>query len=496
MIARILIPCALLVTGAASPRAGLDEEPVIRTNRTLEIRGALLKYTAEAGRIAIRDVETGDPHGYMFYTAYRVTSPGERRPLTFIWNGGPGAPSTLLHFSVAGPKLVVGVRLVNNVDTWLAVSDLVFVDPIGTGFSRPAKASYDSEFYGTVGDTASVTEFIRAWCLLHGAENVPLFLVGESWGAGRAASVAYALEKRGLHVNGLVLISGGWGINRDIISPQMRSALEVVDMATAALYHARAAPELGNNPATLRRAAEVWAREAYVPALSRSETLSDAQRSAIIGQLSRLTGLSKQQIDRKTLIITPRQFRTDLLKDEGKDLYVFDMRRTAAPEHPDVAALLRYFRNDLGYRTSLPYVGLEDVTQGFAPTRTYPESVNARWNYATVKMSPDQLKAPVEAASVRGDGPPHLGPPLPATEEAIAINPGLKVFVAAGMYDGFLPCAVGAETERQLPTNLRSSFTFHCYAGGHSMYLDDHARVELSRDVKEFIAGASTAKRN
>src|SRR6202034_3458705 len=158
--------------------------------------------------MSIRDVEDGEPHGGMFYTAYRAArriNPQQgiadgrqgaeaKRPVMFIWDGGPGAPSAWLHFDIAGPKLLHGTQLVDNSETWLAPSDLVLVDPIGTGFSRPTSPAYEQEFYGTVGDVASVTEFVRCWLILHNDVGAPVFLAGESWGAGRAASVAYALE--------------------------------------------------------------------------------------------------------------------------------------------------------------------------------------------------------------------------------------------------------------------------------------------------------------
>ncbi len=466
----------------------LSEEPPIVTQQQAKIGDKLLRYTAEVGRIAICDVETGEAHGYMFYTAYRMPSESATRPVTFVWNGGPGANSSLLHFSIAGPKLVQGGHVVDNPDSWLPATDLVLVDPIGTGFSRPVKAEYGAEFYGTVGDVASVTEFVRAWRLLHGADDAPVFLVGESWGAGRAASVAYALEKRGITVNGVVLISGGWGLSKSYGSGELLSALRIVDMATTALYYRKTAPDLGQDRAGLRQAAETWVRTSYAPALARVESLSEAERTAIVAQLSRFTGLPQEQIDRKTLAITPRQFRTGLLKDQGKEPYIFDMRRTTAPAN-STSAILRYFHRELKYHTSLPYLGLEEIDQGFAPTGTYPETVNARWNYATAKVTPEEFKAAVEAASKRGDGPPRLGPPLPGTEEAVAINPHMKVLVAAGMYDSFLPCAAGAEIARQLPPQLQKSITFKCYVGGHAMYEDASARADLSRDVKALIDG-------
>jgi carboxypeptidase C (cathepsin A) len=478
--ATVVLFMALVVSGRG------QEAPIV-SRQEATIHGRLWKYAAEVGRIAIADVETGEPHGYMFYTAYSLPSPGSR-PVTFVWNGGPGADSSLLHFSAVGPKRLEAGHLVDNSDSWLPATDLVLVDPIGTGFSRPTKPEYGGEFYGTVGDVASVTEFVRAWRLRHGAEDRPFFLAGESWGAGRAASVSYALAARGIPVRGIVLISGGWGLNKTYDSPELRSALPIVDMASTALYYGKTAPELGRDPAWVRRAAAAWVRETYAPALAKVQNLSAADRSALVAGLVRFTGLSPEQIDRKTLTITPRQFRTGLLKAEHQELYVFDMRRTSAPETTNAPAILAYLRHELGYRTSLPYIGLEDLRQGFAPTGSYPASVNERWNYATAKVTPEEVKAAIEEAGRRGDGPPRLGPPLPGTEEALAIDPQMKVLVAAGMYDSFLPCALGAEIERTLPARLRQSITFKCFMGGHAMYLDRESRAEFTRDVLAMIA--------
>lgn len=484
------LSAALWATAVAACRfAQADpQEPVITEHRIV-LAGKSVTYSTEVGRVTIRDVETGEPHGYMFYTAYRVLPiHGDQRPITFIWNGGPGADSALLHFFVAGPKRASGGELTDNADSWLAASDLVMVDPIGTGFSRPVSTRYDAEFYSTKGDVASITEFVRSWRLIHGAEETPIFLVGESWGAGRAASVAYALESRGITVNGMVLISGGWGLTHEYAPESLLTALQVVDMATTALYYGKTAPDLGKDVNAVRGAAESWARDTYAPTLARVGTLSQAERTALLAQLSRFTGLAPAQIDQQKLVISPRQFRRQLLQGEGKEPYLLDMRRTTAPETTAVKAILRYFRHDLGYQTDSPYLGLENVTQGFAPSGTYPQSVNERWNYATAELSAEELKAAIERAQAEGRGPPRLGPPLPATQEALALNPRMRVLVAAGMYDSYLPCAMGAETHEHLPEKLRAAMSFKCYSGGHAMYLDDAVRVELSRDVKAVIA--------
>ncbi|HEY0683294.1 MAG TPA: hypothetical protein VGD45_13255 [Steroidobacter sp.] len=477
--------------------AAQDESPIV-TQQQAQIGGKPVSYTAEVGRVPIRDVETGEPHGFMFYTAYRMPSTGKPRPVTFVWNGGPGAASTLLHFSVVGPKLVEKGRLTDNPDTWLTHSDLVLVDPIGTGFSRPARPEYAQEFYGTVGDVTSVTEFIRAWRILHRAEHAPLFLAGESWGARRAANVGYELQNRGIEVSGLVLISGGWGLTQEYGSPTLRQALNVVDMAATALYHGKTAPELGKDLSAVQRRAEKWVRETYAPALARVDKLTQAERDAVIRELTRFTGLPGAQIDAKTLVITPRQFRMELLKGSGKVPYIFDMRRMSGEADESSAAddraMLDYLRETLGYRTDVPYIGLEDMKQGYAPSGKYPRSVGERWNYATVPLTPEEVQTEIAAAAKRGDGPPRLGPPLPGTDAVLKLNPRVKILVAGGLYDSFLPCAAGVEQSRQLPVSLREAAIFKCYSGGHAMYMDADAREAFSRDVGALISSVDRVR--
>jgi carboxypeptidase C (cathepsin A) len=519
---RRLACAALLCLMAASALANPpDGSPIVTRHRAL-IGGRELAYTAEVGRIAIRDVETGRPQGYMFYTAYRLArrtpthSPrhdrraalggsgagragvnaaerrgGHRRPVMFLWNGGPGAPSTWVNFDLAGPKLLQGTRLADNPDSWLSAADLVMVDPIGTGFSRPTRRKYLEEFAGTVGDVASVTEFVRGWLILHGEMGAPVFLVGESWGAGRAAHVAYALEQRGIRVNGLVLISGGFGLAKHYGPQTLEQALDVVDMASTALYWHRSDPALGTSVAALRHRAEQWVRHTYAPALACIGQLSAGERDRIALELSRFTGIAPKLIDRRTLIITPREFRTGLLKREGKVLYLLDGRRTSPPSGTGDAAVLEYLREDLGYRSDLPYLGLEKLTQGFAPSGVYPQGVGARWNYATGPVTAAEARAAIQAAVASGAGPPRLGPPLPGTAEAIELDPGLRVLVAVGMYDPYDQCARGEQTEDSLPPRLRRAITFRCYAGGHEMYLGSpRIRAELTHDVLELVEAA------
>ena len=255
------------------------ESPPATTRQRIVIHGRPLAYTAEAGRIAIRDVETGEPHAYMFYTAYRMPSTRKQRPITFIWNGGPGWPSLPLHFEVAGPIRGEGDRLVDNEDTWLTESDLVFVDPVGTGFSRATKPEYVKEFAIIVADVMAEAEFIRCWLLLHNAAEAPVIVAGESYGSARAGRVGYALLKRRFDVAGLMLISGGTGLPSFEDSRTVDWAMHVADMAVVALYFKKTPPELGSTPDAVRAATEKWVRERYLPAILRIDNLSCQRRS-------------------------------------------------------------------------------------------------------------------------------------------------------------------------------------------------------------------------
>jgi len=480
-------PSAAMIDAASfSESLSVPEHPV-ETRHSVRIGDRRLDYVAEVGRIAIRDVETAQARGHMGYIAYRVegTAP---RPIIFVWNGGPGSNSTILHFEVAGPRRGEGDRLVENAETWLADADLVFVDPIGTGFSRPVSSEAAAEFYGTLGDVASVTEFVRAWLMQHAAEERPIILAGESWGAGRAASVGYRLIRQGLPVKGLVLISGGDGLTGEYLPRTAATALRPIDLAPIALLHGRLDPALGTDAETVRVRTRAWVEQTYLPALQR-QALSEPERAAVTADLARHTGVPVEAIDHATLSFTPRQHLRGLLADEGRTLNIFDMRLTEEPRSDFRSAIDRYLRRDLGYRTDLPYLGLQAVEVGYAPLDRYPQSVGARWNYATIDATPEQVEAAIKAAIERGGGPPRIGPPLPGTEEAVALFPGLKVLVVSGRYDSLASCAADEARAQRLPANLSAAMTYRCYTGGHMFYRDEPARRAFRQDISDITGG-------
>jgi len=165
------------------------------------------------------------------------------------------------------------------------------------------------------------------------------------------------------------------------------------------------------------------------------------------------------------------------------------MRIRDEPPEPATDAILDYLRGELGYRTDLPYVGLENLADGYLPDGKAPQGVGQRWNYATAPVTPEAYEKAVAEAVRTGAGPPKLGPPLPGTAEAVALNPKLRVLVASGLYDSLANCAGDDETAKTLPAPLKAAMAFRCYPGGHMMYRDAPTRLSFSRDVRALVSG-------
>ncbi len=485
-----MIASAISVANVVSAQVEPERAPVV-TRHSMAVNGRPLAYTAEVGRVAIRDVETGEPHAYMFYTAYRVApTKGKQRPVSFIWNGGPGWPALPLHFEVAGPLRGEGDRLVPNADTWLTESDLVFVDPVGTGFSRATKPEYVKEFAIIVGDVMAEAEFIRSWLLLHDAETSPVIIAGESYGSSRAGRVGYAVLKRGINVAGIMHISGNTDLPKFENSNIVDWAMHVADMAVVGLHLKKTPPELGSTPEAVRTVTEKWVRERYLPAVLRVDSLSNAEREQIAKEITAHTGYNTDNLDRKTLILSSQAW-FGAFPIDGRRALVADYRRSAPLEKPWIPAALRHIRRELGYRTDLPYIGMdgaESLEQGFAPSGKYPQSMNARWVHSAIyDATPEQFaKAREDFAKAGMLGIPQVGT-LPSTPDAILLNPKLKVFVAQGAYDPLGGCSINNERARRLASPFKEAVQFKCYDGAHQMYLDAPARTLFSNDVKALM---------
>ncbi len=482
----------------AAPEVASDH--LATTHHQARIGQRLLKYTATAGLLPIRNNETGEVHGNMFFIAYsldRVPN-APKRPLMFLWNGGPGANSTLVHLSGFGPKRVKSndeptapkdceCEMEDNQTTWLDQADLVFVDPIGTGFSRPTRAEYGAEFYSTLGDIASVAEFVRVYLTRFDAWDAPLFLAGESYGTWRAAGVAEALEQKNIKVAGVVLISGGVAAG-NLVTDDMRAVLFVPTRAATAFYYKKLPPDLQTDLNSTLQKTETWALKEYAPALAKRDTLSDAERQATLAQLSRFTGLDVSLLDAKTLILPRQTFAERLLADRKQLLGRFDTRLTAAAESSSRPArnllIIKYLRDTLQFQTDLPYQGIED---GFLPNSNgRPFSVGNRWNY-------NQGPPPPPGTPPSTDAPP--GGSQPWLTRAIKLDPSLKAFVAAGLYDSLNSCPLNNYVIDQLEPAVKQNITAKCYQGGHMMYESRGARQQLKQDVSEFLQQTLAAGR-
>lgn len=490
--------------------AGDNSSETIATRHQAVVGGRTLRYTARTGFLPIRSNEVGDPHGQVFYIAYTLDAPGSgrERPLTFLWNGGPGANSVLLHLIGFGPRRIKTAHdsaaasceceLQDNEATWLPFSDLVFVDPVGTGFSRPTRAEYGAEFYNTLGDIASIAEFIRVYLTRFDAWDAPLFIAGESYGSWRAAGVAEALERRGRHVAGVMLISGGVPVG-PVIDEELRTALFIPTRTAAAFHHKTLAPDLQADLQSTLRRVEEWARTVYAPTLKRAASLTESERQSIVADLARFTGLDPALIDHQTLIVGRQQFAEQLLRGEGKVLARFDTRDIEGPPPPTRRAetVNRYLRQTLQFKTDLAYEGIEE---GFWPSATgqRPPSVGARWNYN---------QGPLTAPAATGAATPSTTPPQrqnldappggaqPWLRRAIALNPSLKAFVAFGLYDSLNSCAVNNQLVPALEPAVRQKITAVCYEGGHMMYDEPAIRRQITRDVAAFVERAVPALR-
>lgn len=475
--------CVCLLTAGA----GAQVDTTVTTRHTITVAGRPLSYTARAGMLPIRNNDDGSIRAYIFFVAYVADREpnGPARPITFAWNGGPGANSLLLHLDAFGPRRLESgnggpPRLVDNDETLLTSTDLVFVDPVGTGFSRAAAPAYASGFYGVREDIAATREFIRVYRTRFDAWDSPVYLMGESYGTWRASGAAAAMEENGEHIAGVILISGGISVG-PLATPEMRAALFLPQRIATAAYHHRLAPDVQRDTARAMREAENWGRNVYAPALARRDALTADERRAIVARLGRYTGVDTALIDKKKLVVDGSAFAR-----QSGALGRFDTRQIATAEGAaqeranDVqhrSPVLHYLRVDLGFETDLAYLGLESGWSASGST----QNPNAEW-----KWDQGDPGAPL---TVRDDGPPGGTPPW--VQRTFAADRVTRTFVAAGIYDSLNSCPLIAYQVSRLEPALRERVTLGCYVGGHMIYEDRPARVGLSRDLARFFGATS-----
>ena len=457
------------------------EEPPVVTKHSITVGGQTINYTATAGMMPIKNRE-GEVEARMFFTSYVVDGP--KRPLTFSFNGGPGSASVWLHMGAIGPKRVKmnadgtmpapPYQLVDNEGTWLTKSDLVFIDPVGTGYSRAARPELGSKFFGLQGDIESVGEFIRMYLTRYERWTSPLFLAGESYGTTRASALSGYLVDRGIAFNGIMLISTIMNFETTNFAPgnDIPYTLFLPSYAATAWYHKKLAPDMQSKPvAKIVAEAEAFASGEYAAVLEKGARLTDKERQDAIRQLAHFTGLDQKFLDYANLRVNLNLFRKELLRTERRSIGRLDSRfkgydsnlasdstdydaSESAIRPPYTTTFNNYVRSELGYKTDLEYYILGG---GIGP-----------WNWGTNNNYVD--------TSV-------------ALRNALAKNPYLKVFVAMGYYDMATPYYAVEYTLNHISIDplLLKNFSTSYYEAGHMMYIDEKSLGKLHSDVDKFM---------
>jgi carboxypeptidase C (cathepsin A) len=479
------------------PNLDLKDELIV-TQHTVTINGESIVYTVTCGTIILKEeVEKQEAKGesegekpkasffFIAYTRDEVQDP-DRRPVTFSFNGGPGSSSVWLHLGLLGPRRVFmdemgnspppPFRLVENEYSILDHTDLVFIDPVSTGFSRVVPGEKAKEFHGYKKDIESVGDFIRLYTTRYQRWASPKFLIGESYGTTRAAGLSgYLQERHGMYLNGIMLVSVV--LNFQTISFTLGNDLPYIlflpTYTATAWYHNRLAEDLQMDLKAAIEEAEGFAKGEYNLGLMQGSHLSDSERSALVKKLARYTGLSPDFIERANLRVSIHRFVKELLRDERKTVGRLDSRftgfdRDAAGEYnefdpsyttiqgPYTALFNHYVRSQLKYESDLPYEILN--------MKVWP------WSY---KEHENRF---VDVAET--------------LRKAMTMNPYLKVFVANGYYDLATPYFATDYTINHLglePTLQENISTAH-YEAGHMMYIHQPSLKQVKKDLAEFIS--------
>ncbi|HEX7112678.1 MAG TPA: peptidase S10 [Mizugakiibacter sp.] len=471
----------------------IPEERAVHTQHSVDVDGKRIAYTATAGTLLIRD-DDAKPIASVFYVAYTAdgTKDAGKRPVTFLYNGGPGSSSVWLHMGSVGPMRITTASpdatapapyaLVPNRYSLLDKTDLVFIDAVGTGFSRPVGKAEDKDFWGVDQDLDAFAKAIIRYVDMNKRWNSPKFLFGESYGTTRSAGLVNTLQQRGMAINGVVLVSSILNYGARFPGLDQVYIGYLPSYAAIAWYH----DKLANKPAELGPFLDevrAFARGEYAAALARGQDLPKAEEDAIAQKLSRYTGLSVQYLEEADLRVDPARFRKELLRDQRRTLGRYDARfegidLDAAGEHPDydasdtgiagafVAAFHDYLAGELKYTSDLDY------------RPTYYKIIRA-WDWH--HKLPGQQR-PLLMAYTAGD-----------LARAMRENPHLKVFSANGYFDLATPFFATEYDlgHMQLDPSLRGNLSFGYYPSGHMIYLNVDALKQLKGDLAGFYDRAT-----
>jgi len=466
------------------------------TQHSATIGGRSIAYKATAGSLLIRDDEN-KPQASMFYVAYVAdkgadAGKGASRPITFLFNGGPGSSSVWLHMGSVAPLRVdtaspaatppAPYSLIANADSLLDKSDLVFVDAIGAGFSKPVGKASGKDFWGVDQDIKAFDKFIRRYLSVNQRWNSPKFVFGESYGTLRAAALAYSLQEHAVSLNGVVLLSSilNYGSRQPGLDNDYINTLP--SFAAIAWYHDKI-PQKPADMASFVEQARGFARGEYAAALAQGQRLPKAEEDAVAARLSGFTGLSVQYLEEANLRVTPSRFRKELLRGERATLGRYDARfegidTDAAGETPE------YDASDSGIAGAF-VASFQDYLARelkFTSEETYKPTngeINKAWDWKHLMPGRER---PLAQAYVGAD-----------LALAMRQNPHLKVLSANGYFDLATPFfATEYDLDHlQLEPALRDNLKFTYYPSGHMVYLNPQALQQFKRDLAAFYDAAT-----
>ena len=475
-------------TKSTADKVELKDELVI-TEHEVTVNGQVLQYSVTTGTLVMKE-EDGKAKASIFFIAYTKSGVNDisQRPLTISFNGGPGSSSVWLHLGLLGPRRVLSgdvntlqrppYRLVDNEHTLLTETDLVFIDPVSTGYSRAAEKDKAKEFHGLEKDIESVGEFIRLYVTRYKRWNSPKFLIGESYGTTRAAGLAgYLQERHGMYLNGLMLVSAILNFQTALFTTgnDLPYILYLPTYAATAFYHGKLGAEFANNLRGLLDEVEAFAAGEYTLALMKGDRLGSDERSQIVQKLARYTGLSSTYIEQTNLRIEIFRFVKQLLREQRRTAGRLDSRftgidRDAAGEQIQYdpsyaviqgaysATLNDYVRSELGFTSDLPYEILSSLYES--------------WDYSKHQNQFVDVAETLRAAMTQ--------------------NPFLKVIIANGYYDLATPYFATEYTVSHLglDASLRDHVALTYYEAGHMMYVHEPSLAQLNQDLAAFVRTA------
>jgi carboxypeptidase C (cathepsin A) len=461
------------------------------TQHSIRLEGHKIDYTATAGNLLLHN-KAGQADASVFYVAYTVaTTTPSTRPVTFLFNGGPGAGSVFLMIGSFGPKRARTASpastppapyvLADNPDCLLDTTDLVFIDAVGAGLSRVVGRGTGKDFWGVDKDLDAFSQFIDRYLTVNQRWNSPKYLLGESYGTARAAMLAYQLGQNNIALNGVILMSSV--LDSAGFSPGFDFGSEsyLPSFAAIAWYHDKIVPKPASLPAFLDDA-RAFARGPYAQALAQGDALPEAQRDAVAARVAEFTGLDVEYVKRSRLRLYPSRFRNQLLRDQSHSIGRYDARSEGleydgVSERPDFdasvnsvssafdAALHQHFAQDLHFTPTDRY-------------RVFNDDALKQWDWKHRAWWGERLPVPYAAGDLA---------------EAMRQNPQLRVMSVNGYFDLATPfyATEYALAHLGIDAPLRANVRIAYYPSGHMIYLDDAALHMLKRDLASFYAAGA-----